>query len=206
MLKLIERTLAAGLKHHRDNPVRVYEDDLQGDRIVRARRFVLKNLAELRGDESDKVLRVIELGCGTADISGPFAAKDFVYGIDCAAVQLEKARERFPRMVTREIPLEDLAPTACDVLVLCETLEHLDDPHELVKRWLPLAETCVISHPLDELKNNQHSGGDHCWSLSRGDFSAWFTIGGHEVVEATEFPMGNYNIKLGRGKKKMEEA
>ena len=173
--------------------MRLYsEDGVQQRRIIRAR-----GLVTLCVDQS-KGLRIVELGCGTLDISGPFAKEHSVIGIDCNTKALEKARERWPN-ASVEMALPD--PIPCDILVLCEFLEHLPDPGALVKAWLPLAKQCVISHPLDGDLNGDLSGGEHQWSLNGADFRNWFALGGHSILNENVFRMGGYQIIMGREKR-----
>lgn len=191
------RTSAQGIEHHQRNPVRVYDEcTIQCDRTAQARAMVRLALGP------KKHALIVELCAGTADICGPFSNEGhFVYAVDCHAAALEKARERFPNLhtSTENVELVGLFPQEEDVVILCETLEHLADPGALVRKWLPHAKASVISHPLDEPTDSPTSGGDHQWSLSEQDFNAAFEAGGHRLIEKKIFQMGSYKIILGYG-------
>lgn len=199
MLRLQERTLESGWGHHQRDPVRVYaEDPVQKDRIKRAQKYLRDIIADGVGHHS----KILELGCGTGDISGPFCYSNRVVGIDVASQQIQKARERFPNGEWLMGPVEYYASGPWDVIVMCEFLEHIEEPKKLVERWLPNASHAIISHPINEPVNSQLSAGDHCWSYTEEDFKKWFEIGGHEIQDQQIFQMGAYDIALGWSKKK----
>ena len=200
MISLQQRSFEDGIGHHQRDPVRVYEEDpVQSDRIDRAR-IVLSNIVgRIRADE-ERTARILELGCGTGDISGPFSEGHTVRGIDCAGQQIEKARERFPRGEWLLGPAEYFASGYWDVVVMCEFLEHIAEPEKMVKQRLLEAEYSIISHPLNEHPDSQLSGGDHQWSYNEEDFRCWFSIGGHQLQRSEVFQMGAYNVILGWGR------
>lgn len=167
-------------------PPRLYEhDNCQAPRIKKAREYVSRC----------EPASIVEFGCGTGDICGPWGF--LVHGIDANPESLAIARARYPLGNWNN----DSTPHLCDVIVLCEVLEHLEDPAGLVRKWLPRAKNSVISHPLNESLNSPLSGGEHQWSISEKDFDGWFEIGGHELVEKEQFQMGAYTIIIGRGRR-----
>src|SRR5205807_79387 len=74
-------------------------------------------------------------------------------------------------------PAEYFAVKDCDVLILCEVLEHVENPGDLVDQWLPRAKNVIISHQLDEPVGSHLSGDVHVWSCSEKDFDNWFVRG-----------------------------
>jgi hypothetical protein len=198
--RLIERSANEGAAHHMRNPLRVYEgDDCQRERIMRAR-----HLTALAIGDNPRA-KIIELGCGAADISGAFSFLwHQVKGYDINDTCLRYAAEKYPKVQLQCVELERVTPEPCDVVVLCELLEHLEDPRALVASWLPLAKTCVISHPIDEPDGCGLSAGDHCWSLSEADFDGWFELGGHKQESKELFQMGGYKIAIGLGRNTKE--
>ena len=193
MIALQERTIHAGIAHHAAIFPRIYEADvIHLPRIERARKMVKACLP---------VERIVELGSGTCDISGPFSTQSEVRAYDCNRGALAVAVERYPSLQrTGNIPNE---PEACDLLVLCEVLEHLPYPADLVKAWLPLAANVIISHPLNGDRDSDHSAGEHQWSFDHADFESWFELGGHELIERDCIRIGGcYDIVFGRGKRK----
>ena len=194
MQALRTRTDEEGAQHHAHLPVRVYaEDGVQEHRIRHAREFV-RRATELSAVPSP---RIIELGCGTGDISGPFSPSAEVIGYDVNAPAVECARGRFPQASYEVADILTLTPVECDVLILCETLEHINDPDALLRAWLPKARTSVISHPIDGDLTGDMSGGDHCWSYSHDDFGRWAGVGGHQYLQTFGFQMGAYFVNFG---------
>jgi len=188
---LKQRSADHGIQVHAAVKPRIYEqDDVQKDRIGRARKMVEAAIGGRKG------IRIVELGCGTMDISGPFSSAQHVYGVECNPESVAIATERYPHAHLNVISLQ---PEACDVLILCEFLEHIENPSELVSNWLPLAKQCVISHPLNGDLKEDLSGGEHQWSFSKEDFDGWFQLGGHKLVAQEVFKMEGYQIVMGRG-------
>lgn len=198
-MKLIKaRTVAEGIEHHQKNPVRVYAHDaIQGSRIEKAQRMLAFALADLGYVKQGRT--IVELGCGALDISGPLSPFHEVIGVDCNKHNVVKALERYPQAVVMWGPLEDVEPFACDILVLCEILEHLTDPIAVAGKWLKKAKAAVISHPLNEPLDSPLSGGDHSWSFTEGDFAEWFGRAGMKLRDSESFQMGQYTIGVGRG-------
>ncbi len=194
MKALQHRDAMSGVVVHQKIEVRVYsESDVQKDRIERSRKMVANCIPNPSHDF------MVELGCGTCDISGPFAVRNIVSAYDCNPEALITAIQRFPALA-KVGPIPDQSEP-CDILILCEFLEHIPDPLSLVKAWLPLAEQVVISHPLNGDLTGDLSGGEHQWSFNESDFANWFSLGGHKLIEHEVFRMGGYQIILGRGER-----
>jgi len=138
------------------------------------------------------------LGCGVLDISGPFSDYHEVIGRECHEGCAQDAVKTYPKAIVSVGAIEEVLPFSCDVLVLCEILEHLEDPLKLIARWLPRARAVVISHPLNGDIQHDFSGGDHCWSYNDADHMEWFAVGGHRVIETQRFEMGSYRIIMSR--------
>lgn len=165
----------------------------QFDRVNKARAIIDKIL-EL---EPNRKHWIVEPGCSTGDISGFFASNmTEVLGIDVTPGAAAAARGKWPAMTVIEDQIEDVAPIECDILVLCEFLEHIVDPVAFVTTWLPHARYVVIGHPLVGDGYDPEPG--HPWAYYDVDFANWFKFGGHELKEAWTFPMG-YRMVIGWG-------
>jgi hypothetical protein len=155
--------------------------DAQSYRVDKARSFVAGLLGYVGAPDR---ARIVELGCSAGDIVGPFAAEHDVWGVDVVPAAVELTRERYPAMKVDQAVVETIEPQPCDILVLCEFLEHIDDPDALVRAWLPLAKYAVIGHPLND------PGGiepGHIWSYTLDDYRRWHTIGAHGMIETHLF-------------------
>jgi len=125
-----------------------------------------------------------EPGCSSGDISGHFANHHDVHGIDVVPAAVEATKRRWPGMHVYQGQAEQFEPVACDILVLCEFLEHITEPVEFVQRWLPLAKNVVIGHPLND-PGNMEPG--HVWCYDYADYLHWYELGGHRMVETHLF-------------------
>ncbi len=117
-----------------------------------------------------------------------------VVGIDVVPQAAISCGERWPNMTTIISPVENLDPIECDLLVLCETLEHLIDPVTVIQKWLPKAKWAIIGHPLDEPDPPYEPG--HNYSYTREDWRNWFRIGGHGWFEEFRFPMAAWDAMI----------
>lgn len=171
-------------------------EEAQNDRVMKARAIIARIL-DYDGRRGSKW--IVEPGCSTGDISGPFAGGNTtVYGIDVTPGAAHAARQKWPNMVVYQKEVEELDPIPCDILVLCEFLEHITDPVGFVKKWVPLAKYVVIGHPIVGDGSDPEPG--HPWAYYDEDFANWFPMGGHKLREAWEFPMG-YRMVIGWGER-----
>jgi 2-polyprenyl-3-methyl-5-hydroxy-6-metoxy-1,4-benzoquinol methylase len=154
----------------------------------------IKNIIKERPGER---LTIVELGCSAGDIAGVFAEDHDCYGYDVVPEAVRLAAERYPALHVKHAAAEDVPARECDILILCEFLEHIADPIGLVQAWMPLAKSVVIGHPLVGDGYDPEVG--HLWAYNDDDFENWFALGDHELVERFEFPMG-YRMVLGRGR------
>lgn len=154
------------------------------------------------GDLSAGVpLKIIEIGCGAADICGPLSKRGntTVLGVDCNQACLVEAEKRYPKLLVKLSAIGKGLAGEYDLGIMCEVLEHLHEPAEAVAAFLPRMRYSVISHPLDEPRGSSLSGGDHAWSFSSVDHREFFRVGGHVIDETEVFTMGLYRIVLSRG-------
>ena len=166
-------------------------EDTQAARVFKARELVGGCLSSLPTPSN-----IVELGCSAGDILGIFSTLHNCLGYDVTPGAVKAARERYPKLIVIETAVENVEPHECDVLILCEFLEHIVDPIGLVEAWLPLAKTVVIGHPLVADGDDPEPG--HLWGYEPEDFDAWFPMGGHVLDEAYSFEMG-YHMVIGRG-------
>lgn len=153
--------------------------DTQTHRVTRARAFLGEILTYLGRPAS-----IVELGCSAGDISGWFSSGHEVTGVDIVPAAVSLARQRYPNMTVLQGTAEEMAPQPCDVIVLCEFLEHVANPTQIVKEWLPLAEFAIIGHPLHD------PGGlepGHIWSYDLDDYFDWLGLGQHTALETHLF-------------------
>jgi hypothetical protein len=166
----------------------------QTDRVMKAREIIRTILGELGKERA----RIVEPACSAGDISGFFSTDHDVFACDVVPYAVQLSRERYPDMDVRHSAAEDLTPEPCDILVMCEFLEHIVDPIGFVEAWMPLAQYAVIGHPL--VRDGWDPEEGHLWAYYPEDFDAWFTRGGHTMRQAWTFPMG-YEMVIGWGKR-----
>jgi 2-polyprenyl-3-methyl-5-hydroxy-6-metoxy-1,4-benzoquinol methylase len=140
---------------------------------------------------------IVEPGCSAGDISGPFSEEHNVWGCDIVPAAVAATERRYPKMTVVEGMAENMAPIECDVLVLCEFLEHIHDPMGFVKRWMPLARHTIISHPLVGDGTWDPEPG-HIWAYYEEDFRAWWPSGQHDLT-GYNIARDAYSTILGMG-------
>jgi len=174
-------------------------DSVQQIRIQYARKAVKEMLLKLKEayvSTAHTMKTVVELGANSCDISGYVSMGHMVHAWEVSPRCVEFIVRNYPWVNLHAEDIEEAEPMSCDILILCEILEHLMDPEELVKRWLPNARYALISSPLKGDLTGDLSGGEHVWSFDEADFMRFPFIGGHIVLSEISFPMGQYTIKM----------
>jgi SAM-dependent methyltransferase len=184
-------------------------DQGQPGRVDLARFLIEKILVK---DLLRRPLRIVELGCGAGDVSGPFSKHGSLYttrgeipldgievvGIDVVPVAKEKCNARWPDMEFILADVQDVEPIDTDILVMTEFLEHLADPLAVARAWMPRTKWAVIGHPLNEPDPPYEHG--HSWSYDMDDFLGWFALTPMPIWEVFRFPMGYYpEMVMGHG-------
>jgi len=188
-----EETIAYNLRDG-GTAVTIFADH-QNYRVEKAKLFVKSALSTM---DLDPVV-IVEPGCSAGDISGPFTDRAEVIGIDVTPAAVKLSRERYPAMTVIEAEAEDLEPIDCDILVLCEFLEHITDPVAFAEKWMPKATFVVIGHPLNDPGGIERG---HVWGYTYEDYLDWFRIGGHDMIETHLFSGPFPEMVMGIGARK----
>ena len=86
-------------------------------------------------DESGALGQVLEVGCGPGDLAHALAMSDGYVGTDLGFEEVAKARHLLPRRAfsaasAYELPFAD---DSFDVVLVCEVLEHLEEPEKALR-------------------------------------------------------------------------
>jgi len=194
MKQLHNRTAEEAFQFHTTTPVRVYErDEYHEERVRLSRRVLGAGLAEyFQKGKSHACARIIELGCGTGDIGGFFSWGHNVKGYEASSQVAIECAKRWSWMDVKVADVQVLEPHAADVLIATEILEHVVNPGELLKRWLPKVEYALISSPVKGDVPDELSGNQHVWSFDPGDLERMVFEAGHTILHAETVPMGGY--------------
>jgi len=177
MIRLQQRTIEESYAFHQVNtPSPDFTKTGQYKRIIASRKQVLEALREL-GFENNHL--IVELGAGQGDTIGYFSKMYCCFAYEANVEAARMGKERFSEMEFRCANIETIGPFSCDILILTEILEHLNDPEGLVKRWLPLAKYAVISSPIEGDLNGYVESG-HQWSFTLEDMRKFIELGNHQ--------------------------
>lgn len=119
---------------------------------------------------------VLEIGCGTG-IGGSYLKNCYpgihYTGSDFSIVALDKAQMFLDSVLLLDI--RDNNPNDFyDVIIIAETLEHLEDPYDVIDRCLNYCTYLVLSLPLNEPDN---CDPEHLWcNIDPTDFSDYNII------------------------------
>lgn len=158
---------------------RGYRHDVWPDHVER-----VAASAELISRYRSQIKTAADLSCGDAAILSRIDD-----GLEQAYVgDLIGARGEYPtRPHVRVLPagplpgsLEHL-PQQVDLFVLSETLEHMDDPDDLLRRLALYARYLFVSTPLDEIESSGNL--EHYWSWGQADVHQMLRDAGWDPVE-----------------------
>jgi hypothetical protein len=184
MQRMKDRSGEEQLAIHLANDAAPVWEESHPYRIGLARKYIAAAIATF-----DRPVTIVDLGVGSGDISGPFSKDHTVIGIDLTKDSVAVCRQRFPDIVNILSPLEDIGAIECDILVVCEVLEHLADPVPHFRRFADQAQAVVVGHPLNE--PDPSVDHFHLWRYDIDDFNAWFSdhpIRDFEIFGLNPFP------------------
>ncbi len=172
------------------------EQPIHRGRLHRTAQLTHDVVDQIRDDPRDPVT-IVDLGCGDGGLLSllrriPGA---HVYGYDFQPSNVEGWTERSLLQCTRRLNFiaEWDEVRDADIYVCTEVLEHLEDPHELV-RWVAARNAWFIaSSPVDE-----HAGsidGCHNWAWDADGYralleQAGFTWTHHEFIDRFQIIVG----------------
>jgi len=199
-MKRMHQLDAAGiLSKQKESPVRHYATDrVQAPRIEMVRQAIgtlLKGIQPAAQIQHSR-RKIIELGASGGDISGFFS---WGHNVVMYEVSPSCTHEIGKSWHWAEVVPEDVNTTAvtpCDILVMCEILEHVADPVALAARWMPEAKYCVLSSPLGGDVEKDYSDGEHVHSFDEKDFESFVREGKHTILTKTDLRMGVYTIRM----------
>lgn len=165
---------------------------------------------EAMGVLPKRKMRILNIGCGSGHLesrlSSVFSDSRFV-GIDISAQRIEEARARTGALKcsnTYEFIQDDLTTLevnqleTCDILISRLVLSHLQNPVDVLKRFLPLVKrggfVCLEEGAINgsEFYSNTGNAGYYAWvkivALQVETQKSSFDIGARLLTELTQFP------------------
>lgn len=142
--------------------------------------------AEFARTAAGRVASAADLSCGDGAILDRLDATDKYYGDFAPAYDLTG-------------PLEDTIQQIpnVDLYICCETLEHLDDPDEALRRIRMKSKALVLSTPVDAFRD---SNVEHYWAWSRAGVEVMLAAAGFQVSAYTSLdfrPRGPHFYQFG---------
>jgi SAM-dependent methyltransferase len=136
--------------------------------------------------------RILEIGCGTGNLTRDFAEHGKVLAVDVHEGYLGQARQRlkgFKQVSFRKINLENqlpsLKPFGADTIVCVNVLEHLKDDHRVLTRCLELlkpgGKLLLFVPALQSLFGSMDKSYGHFRRYSRGRLEHKVAAAGFEV-------------------------
>lgn len=118
---------------------------------------------------------VLEIGCGTG-IGAAYLKSKFpchYTGSDFVPSAIEKARHNCNDAIVLDV-LTDPIPGYYDVMIIAETLEHLEDPFSVIDKCLPHCKFLVLSLPYNE---PEQCDPEHLWcEITPDDFTEKYNV------------------------------
>jgi 2-polyprenyl-3-methyl-5-hydroxy-6-metoxy-1,4-benzoquinol methylase len=128
--------------------------DVEHDRLI-----IYEQLADIL--ETIRFNTILEIGCGTGIGAEYIKSKfDCIYtASDFSMIAVNKAAEKADYIKLLDIRKDDPVGEY-DVIIIAETLEHLEDPFNVIDRCLKHCKYLVLSLPLDEPED---CDPEHIW-------------------------------------------
>lgn len=134
--------------------------------------------------------KVLDIGCGLGELYKELEHQGYhtiFHGVDFSRSAIDRCEEMYgsQEWVVAEIGNIPFDDKHFDVVVSCEVLEHVEDPHALVedmKRLVKDNGTIVLTTPLE----NKIYSEEHVWSFDEDDIRDLFK--GYKVQFARPFP------------------
>jgi 2-polyprenyl-3-methyl-5-hydroxy-6-metoxy-1,4-benzoquinol methylase len=137
---------------------------------------------------------VLEIGCGTG-VGAEYLKSRFTChytGSDFVPAAIEKASKYCDEAVLIDV-LIDPIPAHYDVIIIAETLEHLEDPFSVIDKCLPHCKFLVLSLPYNEPED---CDPEHVWcGIVPNDFIEKYNV---YIISMNE---GYFQIILTHGNK-----
>jgi len=137
------------------------------------------------GDLVGVVDSAADLSCGNGKILAGILAGRKVYG-DYAP--------GYPITGPIEDTLPDLDPV--DLLIMSETLEHLDDPDAVLRVARQKCGVMVLSTPTNEWDRHKDENAEHYWSWGLDDLAGMLLEAGFTDLTLRYLPLGYYDYQL----------
>lgn len=131
------------------------------------------------------VTRAADLSCGNGRILSGIDASERVYGDLAPGYDVHGPIES---------TLLDLAPV--DLLVMSETLEHLDDPDAVLALARRRTDWLVVSTPTNEFEAHGDDNAEHYWSWGLDDVCGMLMAAGFGDLTLRFLPLGYYDYQL----------
>lgn len=180
MIKLSESTLALDEKFYSSGIYRVAYHHSQ-DKHAALRILCAGSLASyLHQFYSKKIKTVIDLGCGDGGLLEKIKHLGWnIQGVDLAIENVKFAREKLGEST---ILHEDMTKNnyKSDLAIICETLEHLVDPEDIIRRID--CKFLIASVPCNESKE-RHSLY-HLWAWEKGELATWLEGFGFHTIQS----------------------
>lgn len=116
---------------------------------------------------------ITDLGCAFGDglqYIYKIAPNNKYIGIDYSKECIKQAKKKYSNMEFKVQDINDFN-TKCDILIIAETLEHLDNDNQIINKLMKLANTVIITVPYEEEASRGKLIDVHLRSYTETDFA-----------------------------------
>jgi 2-polyprenyl-3-methyl-5-hydroxy-6-metoxy-1,4-benzoquinol methylase len=171
------------------------EQPIHRGRLEKAAEFAIQALQKCVSSRDD-IVRLSDLGCGDGGLLSLLNSVSGLYswGYDFQPSNEAGWRERGVRAYRADVFGADRPNVALgDISVTTEVLEHLADPHEVV-RWIGTrSDYLIASSPWNETPESHDEC--HAWGFDQDGYRALIEQGGFTVVRHET--VGQFQVVLG---------
>lgn len=131
-----------------DNYYQITKNDYEFYKRGKLRYNILKNTINTLRKSCKKKIKILDFGCGNGYVTMD-VPKDVEYlGVDFSNIAIEICKKKFPYFKFEIANLEDYKiEENFDMIFLIDILEHLSNPHKILKKAIEHGKIIVINSP-----------------------------------------------------------
>lgn len=145
--------------------------------------------------KEERIKSIVDLGAGDGGMLAMIRDKGVtvpMWGYDLMETNIGPAMDRGINVRRRDFIADGW--DGADLTIITEVLEHLEDPHDLVRRIAGWTSWVIASSPFNETPESHD--GCHAWAWDKEGFATLFTDAGFVVMNHEWVTIDHYGCQI----------